>query len=268
MKEVTITGFTPTFDFDYFEALHRRFTGAVIRGEGSIENAVASARSSSYDPTTVYNALEPLLAARDADRRALTLRIGAWVVGAIGGGATPYFLTDDPSGFPVVVSAVVGAVALGLPTLAFTDAAHDENPGHEYDLAYDHIGAVVSALVEKYNLHKPNAEVLFPEEGYKTYHKREIIPSSHGRKVTTTERFVLQHKGNTFDLQIVNAVPDKIKISEEQGGITELEFSSLRTPIRFTYRDINRIRLPQAAVEKYQAAIEKYGIVDITRHYC
>ena len=277
MKQVSITGFTLTFDLGYFNARHDAFTRKVIHGEISLDDAVANACSSSYDPTTIYNTLQPLLAVRDADRKKLALKVGASVVGALVGLSVPYFFNDDPSVLAVLVSGLGGGTMAGFLNFAGTDAPYDDTPEQQYDLSYKHIGAVVAALGKKYELHKPMAEQLVPGEGechYKAVQSRTVQQVGIWRKVESTIRHSLQTSEYIIDLLVVNDVPESIRILksqnkkrnntmhwsqiEEYTAKTHVHFA--RTPIRFADAlEEFPLSFPQKAVERYQAAIAEYG---------
>lgn len=255
MKQVTITGFEPTFDVVHFEAMHRNFSGRVMRGEISIDDAVSAACSASYDPATLYNTLQPHLAARHVDRRVLALRAGIYILGVGTGFAMPYAFTDDPGGLVLCGSTFAGALVAGFVSLGFIDEPLDSP--QEYDLAYDHIDTVVAALERKYDLCKPLAEELVPSEGggnYKVLRSRRVEPGTGF--VENTVRYSLSDSRYSVDLFIVNGVPEKISI---QTGRNAVETQKTRALVLFTYDPVDFISFPQATVETYQAAIQQYG---------
>ncbi len=254
MRNVTITGFEPTFDVVHFEAMHRNFARKVTSGQISIDDALSAACSASYDPARLYNALQPHLAVRDADRIMFALRAGSYVVGGITGLVAPYFITDDPHGFVICVAGVIGALTVGLPTLALTDTLSDSNAEAEYDLAYAHIGAVVAALQEKHHIHKPLAEELVLGEGsYKVLRSRKVEPGTGF--VESTVRYSLCDSQQAIDLFVVNGVPQIIMIKID----SNLERQKTRTLVSFDYDLINLISFPQATLQEYQEAIQQYG---------
>jgi hypothetical protein len=261
VKQVTITGFEPTFDVDRFKAMHRNLSDRVIRAEMSIDDAVEAACSLSYDPASLYNILQQHLAARNEDRTVLAFRAGAYVVGGVAGLVAPYLLTDDPHGLVVCGSAVFGALALGFPTLVLTYASHDGNTNVvEYDLAYDHISAVVAALKKRHDIHKPLAEELVPGEGdgYNVFHSRRIEPGTGF--VERTIRYSLSDSHQALDLFVVNGIPERIGASTKNPrGSSEGQRYDAKTSVHFSYRGANPISFPEAAVQKYQEGIQQYG---------